>query len=94
MAATTLKIDRQQKRRFDRLQATLHLITGRRLTQDEVMDRLLRQGESSPEALAGKGWRPLTPPEIDEVFSLPLDLGVELGDVDRALYGKKGRSTH
>jgi hypothetical protein len=89
---TTLKIDMRQKRRFDRLQARLRLITGERVTQDELLDRLLRQGEASPETLAGKGWRPLGGPQIEKVLALPLDLGVELGDVDRAVYGKKGRS--
>ena len=92
MAVTTLKIGREQKRRFDRLQATLRLMTGGRVTQAELLDRLLRQGEASPEALAGKGWRPLTKPEIERVMLLPLDLGFEIGDVDEGVYGKRRRS--
>lgn len=92
MAATTLKIDQAQKRRFDRLQATLRLTTGRRVTQADLMERLLQQGEASPESLAGKAWRPFTPEEIERAHSLPLDLGFELGDVDEGVYGKKRRA--
>ncbi len=61
------------------------------MTQDEILDQLLRQAEASPETLAGKAWRPLSPSEIERALSLPLDLGFEIGDVDSALYGKKGR---
>ena len=86
-----MKVDVRQKRRFDRLQAKLLLLTGRKMTQDEILDRLLRQAEGSPETLAGKGWRPLSPSELKEALSLPMDLGFEIGDVDSALYGKKGR---
>jgi len=89
---TTLRIGLRQKRRFDRLKANLHLLTGQRMTQDEFVDWLLRQGERAPKALAGKRWRPLSAPEIEKAMALPLDLGVELGDVDRALYGKQGKS--
>jgi len=92
MAATTLKIDQSHKRRFDRLQATLRLMTGRRITQGQLLDRLLQQAEASPELLAGQAWRPLTREEIDRVLALPMDLGFELGDVDEGLYGKKRRS--
>jgi len=91
VAVTTMKIDVRQKRRFDILQAKLLLLTGRKMTQDEILDRLLRQAEGSPEALAGKGWRPLSPSELEKALSLPMELGFELGDVDSALYGKKGR---
>jgi len=89
VAATTLKIDKAQKRRFDRLQATLRLVAGRRVTQDELLGRLLDQGEASPETLMGKAWRPLTREEIERVHAMPLDLGFKLGDVDEALYGRK-----
>ena len=87
-----MKVNVRQKRRLDRLQARLLLLTGQKLTQDQILDRLLSQAEGSPEAIAGKEWRPLSPAEMEYAFSLPMDLGVELGDVDQALYGKKGRS--
>ncbi len=91
MAATTLRIDTRQKRRFDRLQATLRVMTGRKVTQAELLDRLLEHGEGAPEALVGRGWRPLSKAEIDRVMALPMDFGVEIGDVDEGLYGKKRR---
>lgn len=92
VAATTLKIDTAQKRRFDRLQATLRLMAGRRVTQAELLGRLLDQGEASPQTLLGKGWRPLTREEIERVHAIPVDLGFKLGDVDEAVYGRKRRS--
>lgn len=91
MAATTLRIDTREKRRFDKLQATLRLMTGRRITHSDLLARLLDQGEASPEALAGRSWRPLTKKEIEYVMGLPMDFGFELGDVDEVLYGKRRR---
>lgn len=92
MVAVTLKIDREQKQRFDRLQATLGIRTGRRVTQAELFDRLLSLGEAAPEALAAKRWRPLSKAELERVLALPLDLGFEIGDVDQGVYGKLRKS--
>ena len=93
MAATTLRIDTRQKTRFDKLQAKLRAITGRKITQAELLDRILDQVEANPEALVGRAWRPLTKAEIRRVMELPMDLGFELGDVDEVLYGKKRRTS-
>jgi hypothetical protein len=91
MSATTLRIEKQQKKRFDRLQATLRVMTGRRVTQADLLDRLLEKGEEAPAALAGKAWRPLSKAELERVMALPIDIGFEIGDVDEALYGRKKR---
>lgn len=91
MSATTLRIEASQKRRFDDLQARLRVMTGFKITQAELLDRLLSRGEEAPEALAGPVWRPLTRAEIDRIMELPMDLGFELGDVDEVLYGKRKR---
>lgn len=92
MSTTTIKVDTRLKARFDRLQATMRVLTGRKVTQSELLDRLLERGESSPESLAGNAWRPLKPDEIERVMALPVDLGFELGDVDEVLYGKKKKA--
>ena len=92
MAVTTIKVDRDQKRRLDRLQARLQLSAGRRVTQSELLGLLVSHAEAEPESLLRGHWRPLTPEEIEGVLRLPVDLGVEIGDVDRALYGKRRRS--
>ena len=91
MASTTLRVDSTQKRRFDRLQARVTLMSGERITQDELFHRLLDRGEEAPETLAGRPWRPLTKAEIDRVMEMPMHLGFELGDVDEVLYGKRRR---
>ncbi len=91
MAATTLRIDTRQKRRFDVLQSRLRLMTGRRITQAELLERLLDQAEAEPEKLAGRRWRPLTKAQIARVMELPQDFGIEIGDVDEGLYGKARR---
>jgi hypothetical protein len=91
MAATTLRIEMRQKRRFDELQARLRLATGRRITQGELLERLLDQAEDAPESLAGRQWRPLSKTEVARVMELPMDFGIEIGDVDAGLYGKRKR---
>lgn len=92
MASTTLKVDREQKRRLDRLRARLRILSGRRTTHAEVIDRMLALAESSPGTLLPCAWRPLSRSEIDKVLSLSMDLGFQLGDVDEVLYGKRKRS--
>ena len=88
----SMRIDREQKRRFDRLQARLFRITGQRVTQAELLEQLLRLAEESLEKFAPKSSRPLTEQEIKRVLSLPMDLGFELGDVDEGVYGKRKRT--
>lgn len=92
MVATTLRIEASQKRRFDELQARIRLMTGRRITQGELLERLLDQAEEAPENIAARQWRPLTKAEIDRVMQLPMDFGFEIGDVDEVLYGKRRRA--
>jgi hypothetical protein len=92
MTATTLRIEMRHKRRFDELQSRLRLMTGRRITQGELLELLLDQAEAAPENLAGRQWRPLTKAEIARVMELPMDFGIEIGDVDEGLYGKKKRA--
>jgi hypothetical protein len=94
MSTTTIKVDSRQKARFDRLQATLRVLTGRKVTQSELFGRILEKAEASPEDLTDKQWKPLTREERDRLLGHPLDLGFELGDVDEVLYGKKPRSRH
>lgn len=91
MVTTTLRIDTSHKRRFDDLQAKIRLMTGHRITQGELLERLLERGEEAPESIASRQWRPLTKAEIDRVMELPMDFGIEIGDVDETLYGKRKR---
>jgi hypothetical protein len=91
MAATTIKVDQSQKQRLDRLQARLQLIAGRRVTQSELLELLVRHAEGDPEALLRGHWRPLTREEIEKVLRTPMDLGFQIGDVDEGVYGKRKR---
>ena len=93
MSATTLRIDSRQKERIDRLQARLRVLTGRRVTHDELIRRMLDELEGKPEVLTGREWKPLSKAEIRRVMEeVPMHVGFELGDVDEVLYGRKRRA--
>jgi len=88
---TTIKVGRKHKRRFDRLQASFTLLSGKKITQAELMEMLLAAAEASTKPLSEVKWRPATGRELERIMALPMDFGTGEGDVDEVLYGKKRR---
>ena len=75
----------------DRLQASFTLLSGKKITQAELMEMLLAAAEASTKPLSEVKWRPATGRELERIMALPMDFGTGEGDVDEVLYGKKRR---
>ena len=95
MDSTTIKVGRQQKRRFDELQASFTLLSGKKITQAELMEMMLAALEASKKPLSEIKWKPLKGKELEKFLSsLPKDFGPAERDergVDEVLYGMKRR---
>lgn len=88
---TSIKIGEDTKDRLEQLQAELKLETGRKVTQQELLDRIVEREFASKDALIDSfrdEWEGLSEAEIDEWLSGTVESGIE-GDVepDVTLYG-------
>jgi len=92
--STSVKIDREDKERLERLQALITLRMGKRVTQQEILSRLIKEayerGEDFIEGLFEE-YPKLSDEEFERVLSLIEDWGVETSweDIDRVLYGEE-----
>lgn len=91
---TSVKMDEHTKSRLEELQALVKLRTGRKVTQQELLDRLVDQAYESREELVESfqvddGWEGLSEEEIEQWLSGTTDWGEETteGDIDEVLYG-------
>lgn len=98
--ATSVKMDEDTKSRLEELQALVKLRTGRKVSQQALLDRLVEQAYESREAFVESfrvddEWEGLSEEEIERWLSGTTDWGVETteDDVDEVLYGKTGEST-
>jgi len=92
--ATSVKMDERTKSRLEELQAIVKLATGRKVSQQELLDRLVQQAYDSREAFVESfrtddGWEGLSEEEIGRWLSGTTDWGVATSeeDVDETLYG-------
>lgn len=92
--ATSVKMDERTKSRLEELQALVKLETGRKVTQQELLDRLVDRAYESREELVESfreddDWEGLSEEEIERWLSGTTDWGVETAeeDVDEVLYG-------
>jgi hypothetical protein len=89
--ATSVKIDERTKDRLEQLQAAVKLETGRKVTQQTLLDRIVAREFDSRAALIDsfrEGWEGLTPAETDRWLSGAGDWGeTDVSDHDDALYG-------
>lgn len=92
--ATSVKMDEHTKSRLEELQALVKLRTGRKVTQQELLDRLVQRAYDSREAFVESfrpedGWEGLSEEEVERWLSGTTDWGVETSeeDVDEVLYG-------
>lgn len=93
--ATSVKMAEDTKSRLEALQAEIKLETGRKVTQQELLDRLVDQAFESREEFIDSfrdddDWDGLSDNEIERALSGTTDWGVETSeaDIDETLYGR------
>lgn len=92
--ATSIKVGERTKDRLERLQAEIKLETGRKITQQELLDRIVaRQFESKTDLIDSfaDDWDGLSEEERAEWFSGTTASGGTVGeeDIDRILYDQE-----
>ena len=88
---TSVKLDEQDKKKLDRLQAKLTLGLGERPSQQDILGALISEALKDEKLLGSlEKWRPLTDEEFRRLLSLSGRWGVETSweDVDSVLYGR------
>jgi len=88
---TSVKIGESAKDRLEQLQAEIRLETGQSVTQQELLDRLVKQGFESREDVVDSyrdDWDGLSEDEIEQWLSGTVASGdpVDEGDIDRVVY--------
>jgi hypothetical protein len=88
---STIKVDDQLKRRFDQQQAKILLETGKKVSQQELMEHLLNQVESNEEDFLKdiqKIQLPFPTHNRKRMLGLQFDLGVDTSkeDEDKVIY--------
>jgi hypothetical protein len=94
--STSVKMSEEGKRVLDALQARLVLALGKRISQQELLDvlvKFLAEREDELVRLLGEIKLPLPSEEVEKLMRLPTDWGVETREeeIDVYLYGEKGR---
>jgi len=89
---SSVKISEDGKRLLETLQAKLVISTGRKYSQQELLETIVRLSTEREDELIGLliGVKlPFPPEEIETLMGLPLDWGVETveEDIDKHLYG-------
>jgi len=92
--ATTVKISREYKEKLDRLQARLYLVTGKKLSLQEVLEILVSLGSEYEEIIVEKAQgevSKLDSADIRVILDSPIDWGRETSEdtLDKILYGEK-----
>ncbi|MEM2144237.1 MAG: hypothetical protein QW279_02670 [Candidatus Jordarchaeaceae archaeon] len=90
--STSVKISEESKRILEAIQARIVLKTGRKLSQQELLDMMVKSFDGRDEELIkllGIVRFPLLPEEIEKLMEIPEDWGVETSEeeIDRLLYG-------
>jgi hypothetical protein len=95
--STSVKISVEAKKLLDKLQAKVVLSIGRKPSQEEVLDAILRLSTERQDEiitrLAGVKL-PLSARETEQLMAVPEDWGVRTKeeDIDEILYGPKRKS--
>lgn len=87
MAHASLKITQEAKRELDLLQAEILTEMGERVTQQELVERLIQMGRL--EKLRLLDWKPLSREEWQAMLELPVATGDTRGEeqIDEDVYG-------
>jgi hypothetical protein len=97
--STSVKISEGGKRILDTLQAKLLLVSGKKVSQQELLDMIMNLSAEKEEEfiklLAGVKL-PLDPKDIEVLMNIPTDWGVETSEeeIDDYLYGKRSKRRH
>ena len=88
--ATSIKVGEETKDRLERLQAEIKLVTGRKVTQQALLDRIVAREFESKAALVDSfrdEWEGLSKEETDQWLSGTTASGapVSEGDIDSVL---------
>jgi len=93
--ATSVKMDERTKSRLEELQALVKLATGRKVSQQELLDRLVDRAYESRESFVDSfreddEWEGLYEAEIERWLSGTMASGsaIDEDDVDEVLYGR------
>ena len=92
---TSVKISEEGKRILDVLQAKLILATGKKVSQQELLDMIVKFSAEKEELirlLAGVRL-PLHPKDVEALLNMPTDWGVETREeeIDEYLYGHRSK---
>lgn len=92
--ATSVKLGEDTKDMLEQLQAELRLERGQKVTQQELLDRIVRREFESKEALFDSfddDFEGLSEAEIEAFLSETFESGVETteDDIDRILYDEE-----
>lgn len=90
--STSIKVTDRTKSRLERLQAEIRLETGRTITQQELLDRIVSRTYDSKDALIEsfrEEFEPLSDVETEAWLSGTVASGIETDeeDIDDVLYG-------
>jgi hypothetical protein len=90
--STSVKISEESKHILEAIQARIVLKTGRKFSQQELLDMIVKSFEGRDEELIkllGIVRFPLSAEEIERLMETPEDWGVETTEeeIDRSLYG-------
>ena len=91
--STSIKVTDTTKSRLEELQAEIRLETGRNVTQQELLERIVTDSYESKDELIDSfrdEFEPLSEEAIDQWLSGTIDSGVETReeDIDEVLYGE------
>jgi hypothetical protein len=89
---TAVKVDDDAKSRLEELQAEIRLRTGRKVTQQELLTRIIDDAYESRDEVIDSFWEssvPLSDAEKEAMREARFSSGVETGedDIDDILYG-------
>lgn len=92
--STSVKISRESKRLLDTLQARLVIATGRKYSQQDLLDMMVKLSSERQDELVGimENVRlPLPQEAVESLMEMPVDWGVETdeAEIDTVLYGRK-----
>ncbi|RQG95016.1 hypothetical protein [Natrarchaeobius oligotrophus] len=91
--STSIKVTDATKSRLEELQAEIRLETGRNVTQQELLERIVTSSYESKDELIDSfrdEFEPLSDEEIEQWLSGTVDSGLETKEeeIDDVLYGK------
>jgi hypothetical protein len=92
MPATSVKLREDDKRKLERLRALATLKTSKKITQEELLSKLIVDALSQSDKFVDRAFEdtvPMTDEKFEKLLSLSKDWGVETSweQIDEAVYG-------